>query len=140
MPYPPGKHDRAIAETLRLFASGMTCAEIANSLGVERPAIRKRLIKAGVWKPNKVNAARGMKGALKQAGRPKLPPAPPVEAMMADREPCSWCGVRADYGCRHQRIANAPDLSDKGGEAAGSLQVRSLFPPAVSTLSESKQQ
>jgi hypothetical protein len=37
-------------------------------------------------------------------------------------------------------IANAPDLSDKGGEAAGSLQVRSLFPPAVSTLSESKQQ
>jgi len=34
---------------------------------------------------------------------PVLRPAPPPIAV--DRTPCGFCGVRADYGCRHQRVA-----------------------------------
>lgn len=25
------------------------------------------------------------------------------EAQRAERDPCSYCGVRGDYGCRHRR-------------------------------------
>jgi hypothetical protein len=30
---------------------------------------------------------------------------PVPEQQRVDREPCGFCGVRADHGCRHQRMA-----------------------------------
>jgi hypothetical protein len=94
--------EAAIADTVRLFNAGMTCGDIAERLGVHRGAIRQRLIKAGLWEPDKVSAARGLRGALRKAGRPRLPPTPkPENDVMPDRTPCPWCEVRADIGCRH---------------------------------------
>lgn len=42
--------------------------------------------------------AAGIRKAGKAADR-RVPPTDPV-----DRDPCSFCGVRSDFGCRHQRL------------------------------------
>ena len=48
----------------------------------------------------RARAPRGAHGALGGSGQARLDPAkvpPPIQ-----RDPCTWCGTRADFGCKHQ--------------------------------------
>jgi hypothetical protein len=57
------------------------------------------------------------------------------EARNADsREPCTFCGVRADLGCKHNALARALRSGDKSALAFGATPLppeggRAVFPP-----------
>lgn len=40
-------------------------------------------------------------------------PAAEPELVRVDREPCTWCGTRADIGCKHNRAPVAAPSSDQ---------------------------
>ncbi len=79
------------------FNKDVPVAEIADMFGVQRPAIYKMLRRHGVlpaYKP----AVVGKKTIGSYTERRQTEPGP-------DRTPCPRCGVRADYGCSHNRGA-----------------------------------
>ena len=96
------------AEIVRMYVEeGLKPWQIAERVGVQAPAIRVRLKKAGVF----VGLAKGGQKGPRQ--RPKMNtaskvtiPAEVEQAPRIDREPCRRCGVRADIGCRH--LGQAP--------------------------------
>jgi uncharacterized protein YjcR len=111
MPHSAAKNREVLdaeAETIRLFQQGMTTHQIADRLGVQPPTIRRRLLKRGLWKINTRDAINGSKSGQtkkKRAAEIREETANDAAAYTrVDRTPCSFCGVRADIGCRHQRI------------------------------------
>jgi uncharacterized protein YjcR len=110
MPHSAAKNREVLdaeAETIRLFQQGMTTHQIADRLGVQPPTIRRRLLKRGMWKINTRDAINGSKSGQtkkKRAAEIREETANDAAAYTrVDRTPCSWCGTRADIGCRHTR-------------------------------------
>lgn len=52
-----------------------------------------------------VTQKKAQTNAAKAIATPALAPKP--EPVRVDREPCTWCGVRADVGCKHNRAIRA---------------------------------
>lgn len=73
-----------------LFRGGMDVDDIAATVGVQRPYALHCLTDAGLRRKAHVPLA-----CLNES---ELPP-------RVNRDPCSYCNVRADIGCRHSRIA-----------------------------------
>lgn len=112
-------------ETLNLCAAYKRCivagsdvtafvGEWAAMLGVQRPAIWRRLRSGGVL-PAYAPRKEGGKGRPKGGGEPGYSAKrreasiahsearqPPADAERVYRDPCPRCGVRADYGCDHR--------------------------------------
>ena len=92
--------------------------ELAAMHGVQRPAIWRRLRSGGVLPPYVARVQNG-RGRPVGAGEPgytnnRRKKAVEVAAQRAaademlhfvDRDPCFLCGVRADLGCAHRRVA-----------------------------------
>lgn len=75
-----------------------------------RPSLRSRVLTKGMCVSVRVaeklrRAMREHRAGISRAEhreRTRLPPpSPPIELPRVDREPCPYCGVRADVGCRH---------------------------------------
>lgn len=99
----------AMSETKRLFLEeGLTPVQIAHRQGVQPPCIRQRLVRLGLWNPTGANVVNGSKGGrpkrvLSQPIITKQPPLVANDTRRVDREPCPWCAVRSDVGCRHRQ-------------------------------------
>lgn len=119
-----------VPEMIALYREGWATADLAKRYGVNPPAITKQLNRHGVKvvRPKKTTRADRIKGLLSEglseseARRVVMPQyhAPELiaervrrieqerrsaEALVVDRNPCTYCGVRGDVGCKHNRWA-----------------------------------
>ena len=105
MPRGVGKLTAHYGEIVSLYVNhGLKPAQIAMRYGVQAPAIRARLKEAGVFAPDPKHVERGKKGGAPKrthSGDGRLPTA---HLQRVNREPCSFCGVNSDYGCRHMKV------------------------------------
>lgn len=75
---------------------GLTPAEIASRLNITNPAAYNALRRAGAKLGTKRFSQAGAEGRTKAFA---VVPTP------VERDPCTYCGVRADVGCKHNRRA-----------------------------------
>ena len=109
MPYSPKQRERneaLLAETIRLHETGLTPNEIATRMGVQAPAVRRRLKQAGKWGRTDVRdvlngSKSGQARRQREAERRAEIAEEAVLLTRVDRTPCPWCEVRADIGCKH---------------------------------------
>lgn len=89
-----------LAETVRLWVyDKLDVPTIAKRLGVGRPCVLKRLERAGLYTPTRQNQRRRKVHVVSDCDAdPDALAAPRI-----NREPCTFCGVRADIGCKHSR-------------------------------------
>lgn len=91
--------------------AGVIVGELAAVYGVQRPAIWRRLRSGGVL-PAYAPRVAGGSGRPKGGGIPGFSAKRRLASLNAsgffaeapapvDRDPCSYCGVRADLGCKH---------------------------------------
>lgn len=78
-----------------LYQSGLEMEEVAAEVGTSRNAVYALLRREGV--------RLRLRSKRRSAGDAAL--TPEMLATRRDREPCQWCGVRADVGCAHPRRA-----------------------------------
>lgn len=80
------------AETARWMhvEKGMTLEAIAERLGAPYTRVR-----------NAIRQAEGIKAPVRTPEGRKQG----IVEVAPNREPCSYCGTRADYGCKHNRRA-----------------------------------
>lgn len=94
-------------EMAALYSAEVPIQVIANQFGVLRPAVYKALRRVGVLPPY----GEGKKHPPRKRYEPSTggnhAVRGPIKAcepiLIADRTPCPRCGVRADFGCKHQR-------------------------------------
>ena len=107
------------ARMTALFKKGMPVREIANSFGVQNPAVWKALRRTGALPPY-AESRTSHGGRPKGGGKPgytdrRLEKSaahisrveagqPPVSGNYVDRDPCWMCGVRGDLGCSHRGV------------------------------------
>lgn len=78
---------------------GQVVRKISDCLQIETAAVRRRLVKAGLWEVKK-----GRTGRNTSPPRHQVSGARRNDENMPDpvyRDPCPRCGVRAEVGCRH---------------------------------------
>lgn len=108
-----------------MYRSGKTTDQIATYFGVTRGAVNKALRKNNIpiirqtrfsrYAEMSAEAASSLERHPKKYHTPEIMAARVAirEAELAaalarcipDRSPCPYCGVRADFGCRHNRMA-----------------------------------
>lgn len=84
-----------------MFKRGADVGEIACRFSVQNPAVWKALRRIGLLPPYE-KRPNGTGPSSVKLRKPKVVTAPPPRV---DRDPCTYCGVRADVGCRHQRAS-----------------------------------
>lgn len=114
-----------IAQATEMYLGGTSAVEIAKHFGMAKETVNRALRRHGVPVIRKTRAQRyaALSEETRQAilNAPKGHHAPEVVAArlemrqleiaqalarrIPDRSPCPYCGVRADYGCRHNRMA-----------------------------------
>ena len=104
------------AQMCAAYKSGEPVKEIANRFGVQNPAVWKALRRGGVLPPYQpkregkggrpvgggnagYSALRLQKSVAAISAREGRQPVPSI---FVDRDPCGFCGVRGDIGCRHK--------------------------------------
>lgn len=98
----PAPRDRALdlKKLEALFVGGMLLPDIATALNCQVPTVRRRLGELGLLHRHE-RGPRGddkrQKPILFTAKADTLPP------VIIDRDPCTYCGVRGDIGCKHNR-------------------------------------
>lgn len=92
---------------------GVAVAALADKYGVQRPAIYKSLRTGGVLPPYKERkdggkgrpVGGGVRGYTERRRRThseiKSAFEAKAEQLRVNRDPCTYCGVRVDVGCRH---------------------------------------
>lgn len=76
-----------------LFRAGKLVPDIAADLGLTKPTIYRSLRQTGDLPPYRVREGR----LERHAPRVQVP----ADIVRVDRDPCSYCGVRLDVGCKH---------------------------------------
>ena len=115
-----------VARAIELYEAGNTTDDIGKVFGVTRAAIGKAMRKAGyplrrrpgtrVLKLARMASANEHLAAEEVAKIPqrlihearalaRTQENEEILSRVVHRDPCSYCGVRADVGCRHQRWA-----------------------------------
>lgn len=139
--------ENRMPDIIRMYVEEkLSPSTIATRIGVEPPTIRRRLHAAGVYeKTGKTGGQLGRREGPKRShgGDTRMDPAI-INGPRVHREPCGFCGVRADFGCKHQgrniitilaRVPNVGDMQRQpvasviGGGAAG---LAPFSPPAAS--------
>lgn len=94
------------------YNEGIAVKEIAVEFGVLNPAVWRALRRGGVLPPYGSAVDRDLRFGPKLNERHEaqyrayLAKQAAVEALrVPDREPCGFCGTRADVGCKHQVAA-----------------------------------
>ena len=94
-------------EALKLLKDGVSVAEVAKRYGVTRPAVYSLINTKGVSRGLRAQLRnRGVPGATRAATMNYSPgerakDLPPERYL--NRDPCAYCGVRGDIGCKHRR-------------------------------------
>lgn len=85
----------ATTEAVRLKAQGLTIGQIAERQGVKTTCVRKRLRRGARDEPGRDPTRWGANPTRRRVEKDEV--LPPV----VNRDGCTFCGVRADIGCRH---------------------------------------
>ena len=97
----PPPNPRAVnrADLEKLFLKGATLEALAIALNVQIPTIRRHLGEMGLLRRHETGP--------RDRGNIQKPilfaPANELPTTFIDRDPCGFCGVRGDIGCRHSR-------------------------------------
>lgn len=106
-----------LERTAALYREGLKINQIAERMGVGPKCVSRRLRKFGLTgarmqdhETRSINRHRSH-----TVGKSLQIPQSVLDAPRIDREPCTFCGTRADVGCRHKGLARTVWLSDIGG-------------------------
>lgn len=95
-----------------MFKRGAPVDDIARQFGVQSPAVYKALRRTGALPPYGKRAGTKLGEGPTGRAAANLPREKPAVRLCqrVERDPCTFCGVRGDIGCQHQRRSALPAL------------------------------
>lgn len=86
----------------RMWRDKRRAAEIAQELSIRQVQVYRALRKTGDLPPY------GSKAPKARVHHERIYTGPATALVRVRRDPCPFCAVRADIGCRHRRLEYAP--------------------------------